>query len=76
MALAQVKDGREHIPGEIQKAMPDVKTELSDFGSGNRASPAVILQKNCFLWPNTLSQILIIFSSLRKYNLSNSTGFM
>ena len=31
VALAQAKDGRQHILGEMQKAMPTVKTELSDF---------------------------------------------
>jgi polyribonucleotide nucleotidyltransferase len=31
VALAQAKEGREHILGEMQKAMPHVKTELSDF---------------------------------------------
>ncbi|WP_374359873.1 polyribonucleotide nucleotidyltransferase [Pseudoduganella danionis] len=31
VALAQAKEGREHILGEMQKAMPNVKTELSDF---------------------------------------------
>ncbi|KAB8042404.1 polyribonucleotide nucleotidyltransferase [Janthinobacterium aquaticum] len=31
VALAQAKEGREHILGEMQKAMPTVKTELSDF---------------------------------------------
>ena len=31
VALAQAKDGRQHILGEMQKAMPSVKTELSDF---------------------------------------------
>ncbi|TFW13859.1 polyribonucleotide nucleotidyltransferase [Massilia arenosa] len=31
VALAQAKDGREHILGEMVKAMPHVKTELSDF---------------------------------------------
>jgi polyribonucleotide nucleotidyltransferase len=31
VALAQAKEGRHHILGEMQKAMPTVKTELSDF---------------------------------------------
>ena len=31
VALAQAKDGRQHILAEMQKAMPTVKTELSDF---------------------------------------------
>ena len=31
VALAQAKEGRQHILGEMQKAMPTVKTELSDF---------------------------------------------
>jgi polyribonucleotide nucleotidyltransferase len=31
VALAQAKEGRDHILGEMQKAMPHVKTELSDF---------------------------------------------
>jgi len=31
VALAQAKEGRDHILGEMKKAMPDVKTELSDF---------------------------------------------
>jgi ribonuclease PH/predicted RNA-binding protein with RPS1 domain len=31
VALAQAKEGRQHILGEMQKAMPHVKTELSDF---------------------------------------------
>ena len=31
VALAQAKEGRRHILGEMQKAMPTVKTELSDF---------------------------------------------
>jgi polyribonucleotide nucleotidyltransferase len=31
VALAQAKEGRLHILGEMQKAMPHVKTELSDF---------------------------------------------
>ncbi|MGB9107855.1 MAG: polyribonucleotide nucleotidyltransferase [Telluria sp.] len=31
VALAQAKDARQHILGEMQKAMPTVKTELSDF---------------------------------------------
>ena len=31
VVLAQAKEGREHILGEMQKAMPHVKTELSDF---------------------------------------------
>jgi len=31
VALAQAKDGRQHILAEMQKAMPNVKTELSDF---------------------------------------------
>ncbi|GAB3445795.1 polyribonucleotide nucleotidyltransferase [Massilia solisilvae] len=31
VALAQAKEGRQHILGEMQKAMPHVRTELSDF---------------------------------------------
>ncbi|MFD2368206.1 polyribonucleotide nucleotidyltransferase [Pseudoduganella sp. GCM10020061] len=31
VALAQAKEGRQHILGEMQKAVPSVKTELSDF---------------------------------------------
>ncbi len=31
VALAQAKEARHHILGEMQKAMPHVKTELSDF---------------------------------------------
>ncbi|MEW6369722.1 MAG: polyribonucleotide nucleotidyltransferase [Pseudomonadota bacterium] len=31
VALAQAKEGRQHILAEMQKAMPHVKTELSDF---------------------------------------------
>jgi polyribonucleotide nucleotidyltransferase len=31
VALAQAKEGRHHILAEMQKAMPTVKTELSDF---------------------------------------------
>ena len=31
VALAQAKDGRQHILAEMQKAMPTTKTELSDF---------------------------------------------
>jgi polyribonucleotide nucleotidyltransferase len=31
VALAQAKEGRQHILAEMQKAMPTVKTELSDF---------------------------------------------
>ncbi|MGZ3182890.1 MAG: polyribonucleotide nucleotidyltransferase [Telluria sp.] len=31
VALAQAKEGRQHILGEMVKAMPHVKTELSDF---------------------------------------------
>ncbi len=31
VALAQAKEARHHILGEMQKAMPTVKTELSDF---------------------------------------------
>ncbi|MGF6273205.1 polyribonucleotide nucleotidyltransferase [Massilia sp. UYP11] len=31
VALAQAKEARHHILGEMQKAMPSVKTELSDF---------------------------------------------
>jgi len=31
VALAQAKEGREHILGEMTKAMPHTKTELSDF---------------------------------------------
>jgi polyribonucleotide nucleotidyltransferase len=31
VALAQAKEARQHILGEMQKAMPTVKTELSDF---------------------------------------------
>ncbi|MBW8900090.1 MAG: polyribonucleotide nucleotidyltransferase [Massilia sp.] len=31
VALAQAKEGRHHILGEMHKAMPTVKTELSDF---------------------------------------------
>ena len=31
VALAQAKEGRHHILGEMQKATPTVKTELSDF---------------------------------------------
>jgi polyribonucleotide nucleotidyltransferase len=31
VALAQAKEARHHILGEMQKAMPNVKTELSDF---------------------------------------------
>ncbi|RNF29574.1 polynucleotide phosphorylase/polyadenylase [Massilia aurea] len=31
VALAQAKEGRQHILSEMQKAMPTVKTELSDF---------------------------------------------
>ncbi len=31
VALAQAKEGRQHILAEMQKAVPTVKTELSDF---------------------------------------------
>ncbi|MFC5479368.1 polyribonucleotide nucleotidyltransferase [Massilia suwonensis] len=31
VALAQAKEARQHILGEMQKAVPTVKTELSDF---------------------------------------------
>jgi polyribonucleotide nucleotidyltransferase len=31
VALAQAKEARQHILGEMQKAVPSVKTELSDF---------------------------------------------
>ena len=31
VALAQAKEGRQHILAEMQKAMPTTKTELSDF---------------------------------------------
>lgn len=31
VALAQAKEGRQHILAEMQKAMPHVRTELSDF---------------------------------------------
>ena len=31
VALAQAKEGRQHILAEMQKAVPSVKTELSDF---------------------------------------------
>jgi polyribonucleotide nucleotidyltransferase len=31
VALAQAKEARQHILGEMQKAVPHVKTELSDF---------------------------------------------
>lgn len=31
VALAQAKDGRMHILGKMQEAMPEFKTELSDF---------------------------------------------
>jgi polyribonucleotide nucleotidyltransferase len=31
VALAQAKEGRQHILGEMQMAMPHVRTELSDF---------------------------------------------